>query len=296
MAGIKEIKNHIAGVQDTRKITNAMYLISSTKLRRAKDELDKTRPYFSALRGEVKRLFRHVEGLESPYLATPGDGSHDGCWGLLVISADKGLAGSYNHNVLKTAEAFLEKHSNSRIFVVGEFGRHHFHHKNYAIEEGFEFSAQNPTIERARIIAHNLLRLYDKGELDRIYIVFSDMNGLTVESRATQLLPLHKDQFSDHGYDSSAEDFEFVPSAEAVLQSIIHSYISGFIYSALVDSYCCELSERMTAMDAATDNADKIIAELSIEYNRRRQGAITQEITEISAGARAQKHKEVQKP
>ena len=292
MASIKEIKNHIASVQDTRKITNAMYLISSTKLRKAKEELDKTRPYFSALRGEVKRIFRSVEGTESPYLKVPDDGSREGCWGLLVITADKGLAGAYNHNTLKNAEAFLSKHPDTRLFVVGEFGRQYFHRKGRRIEEDFLFSAQNPTIDRARMIAHSLLRLYDRGELQRIYIAYSDMKGLTVDSRITRLLPLHKDHFSAPSFEKEvSEPFEFLPSPEAVLENVIHSYISGFIYSALVDSYCCELNERMRAMDAATRNADSIVDELKIQYNRQRQSAITGEITEVSAGAKAQKHK-----
>ncbi len=295
MASTKEIKNHIASVQDTRKITHAMYLIASTKLRKAKAELDKTLPYFSALRGEVKRIFRSVEKVESPYLKSEEESTDtSGRWGLLVITADKGLAGAYNHNALKAAERFLERHPDTRLFVVGEFGRQHFRRKGIETEPGFEFSAQSPTIERARMIGHSLLRLYDRGELKRIYIVYSNMGkGLTVESRTTRLLPLHKDHFSAPSFEKEvSEPFEFVPSPEAVLENVIHSYISGFIYSALVDSFCCELNERMNAMDSATRNADKIMDQLSIQYNRLRQGAITQEITEVSAGAKAQKHKE----
>jgi len=292
MASIKEIKNHIASVQDTRKITNAMYLISSTKLRKAKEELDKTRPYFSALRGEVKRIFRSVEGTESPYLESPGDESKDGRHGLLVITADKGLAGAYNHNALKSAEAFMKLHPGTRLFVVGEFGRQYFRRKNVEIEPGFDFSAQNPTIDRARMIGHCLLRLYDRGELQRIYIVYTDMKGMSVDSRTTRLLPLHKDNFSAPSFEKEvSEPFEFIPSPEAILENVINSYISGFIYSALVDSYCCELNERMRAMDSATRNADSIVDELKIQYNRQRQSAITSEITEVSAGAKAQKHK-----
>ncbi len=292
MPSTKEIKNHISSVQDTRKITNAMYLIASTKLRKAKAELDKTRPYFNALRGEVKRIFRSVEKVESPYLKSENDSSTNGCWGCLVISADKGLAGSYNHNVLKATEAFLERHSDTRLFVIGEFGRQYFRRRNREIESDFNFSAQNPTKERARIIAEKLLSLYDSGELKRIYIVYSNMsNGLTVESRTTRLLPLHKDHFSAPDFEKEVEQpFEFTPSPEAVLGSIIRSYLSGFIYSALVDSFCCEQNERMSAMDSANRNAEKILDELSVQYNRLRQGAITREITEIAAGAKAQNH------
>ncbi len=300
MASTKQIKNRIASVQDTRKITKAMQLISSTKLRKAKDELAKTAPYFDALRGEVKRIFRSVEGSDSPYLRDVSFGEgEDELWGCLVVSADKGLAGSYNQNVLKTADALLRRHGNTRLFVIGEVGRQHFRRKGKAIEEDFLFNATAPTIDRARLIAHSLLRLYDRGELKRIYIVYSNLSkGFLVENRCTRLLPLHKDHFSAPDFEKAVEEpFEFRPSPEAVLEQVIHSYLSGFIYSALVDSYCCEQSERMQAMDSATQNADKLLAGLSIEYNHLRQAAITQEITEISAGARAQKHndtKEVQ--
>ena len=290
MSGVKEIKNHIAGVQDTRKITNAMYLIASTKLRKAKDDLDKTRPYFSALRGEVKRLFCAIEKVDSPYLRSPTSKERPGKFGLIVVTSDKGLAGAYNHNVIKTAEAFLKKHPDARLFVMGEFGRQYFRRKKQEIESDFEFSAQNPTIERSRIISGQILHLYDIGELSDIYIAYSDMNGLTVRSRMTRLLPLYRDLVTTRAINMDMHmSFEFLPNAATVLGSIIRSYISGFIYSAMVDSYCCELSERMRAMDSATSNADRIIEELSVEYNRRRQAAITQEITEVSAGARAQK-------
>lgn len=296
MASSKQIKNRIASVQDTRKITKAMQLIASTKLRKAKDELIHTMPYFDALRGEVKRIFRSVEGSDSPYLRSGAFGANEeDIWGCLVISADKGLAGSYNQNVLKTADALLQRHSNTRLFVVGEIGRQHFRRKGRAIEEDFLFSATAPTIDRARLIAHNLLRLYDRGELKRIYIVYSNLSkGFLVENRCTRLLPLHKDHFLAPDFEKAVEEpFEFVPSPEVVLEQVIHSYLSGFVYSALVDSYCCEQSERMQAMDSATRNADSLLENLSIQYNHLRQAAITQEITEISAGARAQKHKEV---
>lgn len=297
MASSKQIKNHIASVQDTRKITRAMHLIASTKLRRAKTELDKTMPYFNALRGELKRVFRSTEGIESPYLQSEEESTlTEGCWGCLVITADKGLAGVYNQNALKAAEAFLLHHSNTRLFVVGDFGRQYFHRRKRAIEEDFLFSAQDPTLERARAIAHRLLRLYDTGRLDRIYIIYSNMGkGLVVESRTTRLLPLHKDHFSAPDFEKEvAEPFEFVPSPQAVLARVVHSYLSGYIYSALVDSFCCEQNERMRAMDSATRNADSLLRELSLQYNSLRQGTITREITEISAGAKTQKKKETQ--
>lgn len=127
MAGIKEIKQRIESVQQTRKITNAMYLIASTKLRRAKDDLSKTRPYFQALRVEIKRIFRTANGVESHYFYPPDvKQPRDGTYGCLVITADKGLAGAYNQNVIKEAQRLLDQHPDTKLFVVGEYGRHFF--------------------------------------------------------------------------------------------------------------------------------------------------------------------------
>jgi len=292
MAGTREIKDRIIGVQDTKKITNAMYLISSTKMRKAKEELDKTRPYFEALRSEMKRVFRSVEAAESRYFYKDGAGrSSEGRWGCLVITADKGLAGSYNHNALRAAEALMERHPDTRLFVVGEFGRQYFRRKNIPMEENFGFSAQSPSLQRARAIATHLLEEYDRDDIKRIYIIYTDMkNALSSQTRTSRLLPLHKDHFFAPDFEEAVEDpFEFLPSPEAVLDIVVPSYLSGYIYSAMVDSFCCEQSERMRAMDSANENAEKLLDELSLQYNRLRQGAITREITEISAGARAQK-------
>ena len=123
MAGTKEIKDRIESVRDTQKITNAMYLIASTKLRKARAELDRTRPYFDALRSEIKRVFRTVEGVESRYFYPGDDHPLSGTYAYLVITADKGLAGMYNQNVLREAQRLLDMHADAKLFVVGEYGR-----------------------------------------------------------------------------------------------------------------------------------------------------------------------------
>ena len=166
MATTKEIKNRINSVKDTQKITNAMYLIASTKLRKAKNELDRSRPYFNALRGEIKRIFRISENVESRYFY-PVTGEHDlpGSYGYLVITADKGLAGAYNQNAIKEAVKLMKEHENPKLFVVGEYGRHYFTSHNIPIEKSFLYTAQNPTIQRAREIGDLLLDLFNKGEL-----------------------------------------------------------------------------------------------------------------------------------
>ena len=150
MASTKEIKDRIESVRDTQKITNAMYLIASTKLRKARAELDRTRPYFDALRSEIKRVFRTVEGVESRYFYPGDDHPLRGTYAYLVITADKGLAGMYNQNVLREAQRLLNEHADAKLFVVGEYGRQYFAHHQIPVERSFLYTAQNPTMQRAR--------------------------------------------------------------------------------------------------------------------------------------------------
>ncbi len=298
MANTKEIKSRMDSITDTQKITNAMYLIASTKMRKAKAELNKTRPYFSALQAEIKRLFRIDEKVKSRYFY-PADGSHipEGTYGCLVITADKGLAGAYNQNVIKEAQRMLAEHEDTKLFVVGEYGRQFFSQHRIPIEKSFLYTAQNPTMHRAREISEHLLELFDKGELKKIFIIYTDFkNGMATEAVSARLLPFHRKQFATDSKEKAVvSPFEFYPSIEVVLNGVMESYVSGFIYSALVDSFCSEQNARMTAMDAANQNAENMLGELSVEYNRVRQAVITQEITEVSSGAKAQKRKRMAK-
>lgn len=281
-------------IQQTRKITNAMYLISSAKLRKAKQEWDQTRPYFQALKAEVKRIFRTSGHVESRYLyPDEGELPPDGTYGFLVITADKGLAGAYNQNVLKEAHRLMQEHPQTKLFVVGEYGRQYFQRHQVPIERSFLYTAQNPTMQRAREITAELLDRFDKGELQKIFVIYTDMkNSLTENVSATRILPFHRSAFTAPTDEKRiTEPFEFFPSVTQVLENIVPSYVSGFIYSALIDSFCSEQSARMNAMNSANENAEKMLGELALAYNRIRQAAITQEITEVSAGARAQKRK-----
>ena len=292
MAGTKEIKGRIQSVRETGKITNAMYLIASTKMRKAREELANTRPYFEALRGEIKRVFRTANGVDSRYFYPPDvTAPREGTYGCLVITADKGLAGAYNQNVVKETQKLLAEHPDTKLFVVGEYGRHIFAQRGIPVEQSFLYTAQNPTLERAREICDVLLDGYESGELTEIFVIYTDLeNRLTAQARSTRLLPFHRTSFAAPAKERAVtRPFEFQPSVEAVLDALMPSYIAGFIYSALVDSFCAEQNARMTAMDAANRNAEELLSQLSLEYNRVRQSAITQEITEISAGAKAQR-------
>lgn len=295
MASTSEIRRRIGSVRQTQKITHAMYLISQAKLRKAKQDLDNTRPYFQALQTEVGRVFNADSTIDSRYLvsADPNAKPLPGVAACLIITADKGLAGAYNQNVIRAGQEFLTENEGAELYVVGEYGRRWFMQRNITIQRSFLDTAQNPTLSRARQIAEMLLGRFDEGKINSVQVIYTDMkNGLEAVVRQAQVLPLHRERFHAAAKAVAGEQvYEFVPSAGAVLDNAARSCLSGYIYSALVDSFCSEQSARMTAMNAADQNAEELLKDLSVQFNRARQAAITQEITEVSAGERAQRSK-----
>ena len=295
MASTSEIRRRIGSVRQTQKITHAMYLISQAKLRKAKQDLSNTRPYFDALQTEIGRVFNADSSIDSRYLMPedPNARPLPGVAACLLVTADKGLAGAYNQNAIRQAQQFLSANEGAVLYVVGEYGRRWFTQRGIPIEKSFLYTAQNPTLQRARQIGELLLERYDAGAINAVHVIYTDMkNGLEATVRQAQLLPLHRERFSAAKADTAGDPvFEFVPSAAAVLNNAVRSCLTGFIYSALVDSFCSEQSARMTAMNAADQNAEELLKDLSVQFNRARQAAITQEITEVSAGERAQRSK-----
>ncbi|MBO4701411.1 MAG: ATP synthase F1 subunit gamma [Lachnospiraceae bacterium] len=305
MSNMKEIKGHIQSVRDTQKITNAMYLISSNKMRKIKKELDKTKPYFEEVALSIRRIFKTVKNVQSDYFYPAGNTYEiEGTYAYLVITADKGLAGAYNQNVIKEASKLMTKKHDKLLFVVGEYGRRYFTSKNIPIEKTFLYTAQNPTLARAREISDLLLDLYDNKKIAKIYIIFTDYeSGMEAKVKVMRLLPFNRSDFklskkeleeeqkSTRGFVWPQGDIEFYPNAREALDNMISSYVTGIIYGALVDSFCSEQSARMNAMESANRNAEELIEKLTVQYNHTRQAAITQEITEVSAGARAKKKK-----
>ena len=295
MASTSEIRRRIGSVRQTQKITHAMYLISQAKLRKAKQDLSNTRPYFDALQNEIGRVFNADSSVESRYLEPVQQPAKEEVLrpACLLITADKGLAGAYNQNAIRQAQQYMADHPDTVLYVVGEYGRRWFAQRNIPIEKSFLYTAQNPTLGRARQIAELLLERYDAGEINAVVVIYTDMkNGLEAVVRQAQLLPLHRERFIAAAANTAQDDvYEFIPSPNAVVNNAARSCLTGYIYSALVDSFCSEQSARMTAMNAADQNAEELLKDLSVQYNRARQAAITQEITEVSAGERAQRSK-----
>lgn len=293
MANAREIQSRMKSIQDTMKITNAMYMISSSKLKKAKQSLAATEPYFYTLQMAIGRILRHMSEVHNVYFDERKHiAEKDRKKGYIVVTADKGLAGAYNHNVIKVAEEQLDECENPLLFVLGELGRHYFTKRKVPIEETFHFTVQNPSMNRARNIAERVLELYEEEKLDDVYIIYTKMNGpVQTETEMLQLLPLKQGEFGPAPTGVPLEEIVMKPSAEAVMNNIVPNYVAGFIYGALVESYASEHNSRMMAMEAATKSAKDMLRELEIEFNRVRQAAITQEITEVISGAKAQKRK-----
>ena len=292
MAGITEIRGRMRSIQQTLKITNAMYLISSAKVKKARKQLQEVEPYFDRLAKTILDIFRHSPQLQHRYIEGHHKSKEERKTGFVVITGDKGLAGAYNHNVLKLAESYLARKQDSTLFLIGQMGRHYFEKKNIPIDAEFMYTAQDPTLDRAQDICDTLVDLYERGALDEIYLVFThSYSAMRMEPEIIKLLPLDRAMLSARRGLSEADQYRDVvryePSPEAVLDVLVPGVIRGYLFAALVESFCSEQSSRMSAMDSASESARDMLKTLSLEFNRARQGAITQEITEIAGGAEA---------
>ena len=309
MASAAEIKTRINSIAETRKVTDAMYMISSVKMRKAKREIDSTKPYFDVLRLEIGEMLHYIPENDDRYFKI---NDPDGIQGraLLLITSDKGLSGNYNQMAIKTAQEYVEKHPDTIMFIIGEYGRQYFSSKKFSsnptvneagkpllrqqveIAGDFSYAAAFPTIWEARRRCAELLEYYNNDRVDEINIIYTHYKaGKSGECRINCLLPLDRTSFYDGNEIELAGGKKYYPDPNTVLDGIVPSYLTGFIYSALVDSYCSEQEARMTAMNSAGKNADDMLKKLRIQYNGIRQAAITREMTEIAAGAKALKQK-----
>lgn len=294
MANTREIQKRMKSIKDTMKITNAMYMISSSKLRGAKQKLEDTEPYFYSLQMAISRFLRHIPDTKSRYFDQKENiPDEEKRRGYIVITADKGLAGAYNHNVIKMAHELFEQGKNNKLFVVGELGRQYFEKEGLEVDTEFKYTVQNPSLHRARVITDRIMELYDAGELDEVYVVYTKMeNAFTMNADKIKLLPLKKEDFMQKApIDLYQEEIKVEPSMEAILEHVAPNCVTGIIYGTLVESFASEQNSRMMAMQTATDSAKAMLQDLSIQYNRVRQAAITQQITEVIGGAKAQKNK-----
>jgi F-type H+-transporting ATPase subunit gamma len=302
MASMREIKTRIKSIKETRQITKAMKLISAAKLKKARQQLEQTLPYFGKVKDTIADILMHTgnkDNMENVFFDLRKD-KEGKKTGFIVLTGDKGLAGGYNHNILKLAEDSIKKSESPLLFVAGHMGRNYLARKNYNLYGNFDYPVQNPTVYRAREIAEIVLELFRTGDLDEVHLVYTRMvSTIKLEPRIMKLLPLDLEALmEDIQFDKRVEEvkkaeikiddlFDYEPSPKAVFDILIPKYVKGIVYGALVEAFTSEQSARMSAMDSATSNADDILQSLNLYYNRARQAAITQEISEIVGGAAA---------
>ncbi len=290
MANTREIRSRIKSIQDIMKITNAMYLISSSKLKKAKKSLAATKPYFESLQSTMADILIRVPQVNSVYFDCRREIERDNRKvGFLVVTADKGLAGAYNHNVTKKAEEEMQRIGGSdSLFVVGQVGRQYFARKGYKIDGEFLYTSQNPNLYRAGDISRTLTKLFEDKELDDVYVVYTKMiSPMKSEVQCTKLLPLERKVYEQKS--SGYMHANFDPSPEIVMDQLVPNCLKGLIFGILVESFSSEQNARMTAMESATKSAKDMLKSLGLQYNRARQAAITQEITEVVSGAKSLK-------
>ena len=288
MPGTQESRSRIKSVQQTLKITNAMYLISSAKLRRAKGQVEHAAPYFRKVAETIAHILRHTPEMEHPYFdRRPDRGPEERKLGYVVISGDKGLAGAYNHNVIKAAEAKARELPGMILYLVGMVGRAHFQSRDIPVQEDFFYTVQNPTMDQAEEMGDRLCQEFLDGKLDEVHILYTEMvSPMELQVREQKILPLERTHFGSIGKNAGYQrQVEYLPSAGAVMSRIVPHYVRGILFGALVEAHCAEENARMSAMKSASDNAQTMLKELSLTYNRARQAAITQEITEVAGSA-----------
>lgn len=291
MSGIKEIRNHIRSVEATLKITNAMYLISSSGLRKARRQLNDVMPYFNKLSYTISDILHHSPEMIHPFFdQRPKVAEADRKIAYIIVTGDKGMAGSYNHNVLKLADQQLQQTQHPVLYLVGQMGRAWFANRTLEVNQTFRYTAQNPTIGQVRAMSDPLLSQFLSRELDEVWVLYTHMvHPLHLEPTLIKLLPLDRDIFpwTPRSEEPFPRTVNYHPSESVVLDHLVPDYFTGMLFGTLVESFCSEQSSRMTAMDAATKNAKDMLRRLNLTFNRARQSAITQEITEIVGGAQA---------
>lgn len=280
--GMKDIKRRIKSVESTMQITKAMELVASSKLRKAKEKVENSRPYFNTLYDTMRKISRSTKGLKSQFTVDRDTGKK----GYIVVAGDRGLAGGYNSNVLKTAVSHMDNQKYP-VIAVGKKSMDFFNKRGYPLHGKFSSGAESIDVAEIHQISEEAIALYKSGEIDELYILFTKfVSTLTQEPQIIKLLPL---KFDDEGAAAKSSLTVYEPSPEGVFDYLVPKYIDGIIFGAIVESFASEQGARRTAMESATDNAEDMIGSLQLKYNRARQATITQEISEIVAGAEALK-------
>ena len=283
MASMRDIKRRKGSIQSTQQITKAMKLVSTVKLQRAKQRAEESKAYFNCMYETVTSMLARTANLDHPYLKA---GSSDKK-AVIVITSNRGLAGGYNSNIVKLITRGDFRKEDLKIYAIGKKGKDSFQKSGYDVVEEDPSIVEDPSYMDAMVLGKKLLDSFAAGEIGEIYLAYTGFKNTVVhEPKLLKLLPVEPaaEKVEESG-DKALMNFE--PDDDEALDLIIPKYVTSLIYGGLVEAVASENGARMQAMDSATSNAEEMIDDLSLMYNRARQGSITQELTEIIAGANA---------
>ncbi len=282
MASMRDIKRRKGSIQSTQQITKAMKLVSTVKLQKAKTRAEETNAYFNYMYQTVHSMLTRSGNISHPYLS----GGESKRKAVVVITSNRGLAGGYNSNIVKLVTGSSLPKEDVDIYAIGRKGLEGLEHRGYKIKMDASEVMEAPTYKDAKAICDQILEAYAMGEIGEIYLAYTHFKNTVVhEPRLMKLLPVDISDTEEPEHNGVIMNYE--PTEEEALDMIIPKYITSLFYGALVEAVASENGARMQAMDSATSNADEMISDLTLKYNRARQGSITQELTEIIAGANA---------
>ncbi|HEX2293930.1 MAG TPA: F0F1 ATP synthase subunit gamma [Actinomycetota bacterium] len=289
MAQLRDIKRRIGSVQSTQKITRAMELIASSRIIKAQQRVDAARPYAEEMRSLMASVARNAGSIDHPLLKQR---EAVGTVGTIVVTADRGLAGAYNSNVIRVAERDMRDHEQTRLFVAGKKGISYFRFRGYELSESWQGMSDQPRIDDARAVAKAAAGAFTNGDVDEVRLVYTKFeSALTQRPVVLKLLPVPREDLDES--ETSGEgggagpSYVFEPSPEDILGYLLPRYIEGAVYQGMLEAAASEHAARRRAMKAATDNADELIENLTRVYNQARQAEITTEIMEVVGGAEA---------
>lgn len=288
MATVRDLRKRLKATKNTQKITKAMKMVAASKLKRAQDAIVAARPYALRMNEVLEHVLAHADLRGHPLLTgrTPKRAE------VLILSSDRGLAGSFNSNIIRTAERYIAENSSKyeEIFIstIGKKARDHFKRKGRKILADYEGVTQKPSFDRADDIAHELAARFMAGEVDVVYLVYNEFkSAISQDVRVESLLPIVPTEVPEGG--DVGGDFIYEPGKPELLDRLLPMYVEVEVFRGLLESVASEHGARMTAMDSATNNASDMIDRLTLKYNRARQAAITTELMEIIGGAEALK-------
>ncbi|MCI9083064.1 MAG: ATP synthase F1 subunit gamma [Lachnospiraceae bacterium] len=283
MASMRDIKRRKGSIQSTQQITKAMKLVSTVKLQKARNRAEQSNPYFNHMYQTVTSMLARSGNLNHPYLK-PGNSQKKA---VITIASNRGLAGGYNSNVVKLITNSGMAKEDVQVYMIGRKAKELLMRKGYEIKADYSDVIEGPTYDDASVICKEVLEAFSKGEIGEIYLAYTHFkNTVSHEPTLMKLLPVEFDEAELKEAEANVL-MNYEPNEEEALNLIIPKYMTSLFYGALVEAVASENGARMQAMDSATSNADEMISDLTLKYNRARQSSITQELTEIIAGAEA---------